>query len=167
MKQANKFIASAIAVMATTTVVMGSIFAAVTLTPALLMQPVDAVRLIDPDGDFRKAPPAITGNNVYVAWWNGTVGQPDINVDVFFRGSTDGGQTFGDRVNLSNTTDTDSWNVETDSDADSVVITWWETNQTDNIPVMRVSNDNGETFGPLLTLATNGTLGESAEEEEE
>lgn len=78
---------------------------------------------------------------------------------LFFRASTDGGQTFGEKVNLSNTTDSDSWNVETDSDADSVVITWWETNQTANIPVMRVSNNNGETFGPLLILATNGTLG--------
>jgi hypothetical protein len=24
---------------------------------------------------------------------------------------------------------------------------------------MRVSNDNGATFGPVLTLATNGTIG--------
>ncbi len=33
-----------------------------------------------------------------------------------------------------------------------------ETNQTDDTPVMRVSNDNGKTFGPLLKLATDGTL---------
>ena len=33
---------------------------------------------------------------------------------------------------------------------------------------MRVSNDNGETFGPVLNLAANGTIGmeEEAEEEE-
>jgi hypothetical protein len=30
---------------------------------------------------------------------------------------------------------------------------------------MRVSNDNGATFRPTLVLATNGTLGEAAEEE--
>jgi hypothetical protein len=48
-----------------------------------------------------------------------------------------------------------------------VVATWWETNQTDEIPVMRVSNDNGETFGPILKLATNGTIGEAVEGEEE
>jgi hypothetical protein len=28
-----------------------------------------------------------------------------------------------------------------------------------NIPVMRISNDNGETFSPILKLATNGTIG--------
>ena len=35
---------------------------------------------------------------------------------------------------------------------------------------MRVSDDNGATFGPVLTLGTNGTIGEAAEgaaEEEE
>jgi hypothetical protein len=49
----------------------------------------------------------------------------------------------------------------------SVVVTWWETNQTDDTPVMRVSSDNGATFGPTLALATNGTTGETEEEPEE
>jgi hypothetical protein len=31
---------------------------------------------------------------------------------------------------------------------------------------MRVSNDNGATFGPMLMLATNGTIGEMEEGEE-
>jgi hypothetical protein len=109
----------------------------------------------------RKAPPAITGDNVYVAWWTNTTG----NDEVMFRASTDVGETFGDSINLSNTTDADSTRAEIDSDADSVVVTWWETNQTDDTPVMRVSNDNGATFGPILMLATNGTLGEAADGE--
>jgi hypothetical protein len=65
---------------------------------------------------------------------------------------------------LSNTTDADSTRAEIDSDANSVVVSWWETNQTSDVPVMRVSNDNGETFGPLLELATNGTIREAAPE---
>ena len=36
-------------------------------------------------------------------------------------------------------------------------VTWWERNETSDTPVARVSNDNGDTFGPLLVLATNGT----------
>ncbi|MGH9911650.1 MAG: hypothetical protein ACRD4W_04325 [Nitrososphaeraceae archaeon] len=111
----------------------------------------------------KKAPPAITGDNVYAAWW--TNDSASNNNDVFFRASTDGGTSFGDKINLSNTTDVDSTRAEIDSDADSVVVTWWETNQTDDTPVMKVSNDNGATFGPLLTLATNGTLGEPVDEE--
>ena len=106
--------------------------------------------------NYRKAPPAITGDNVYVVWWTNKTG----NNEVLFRASTDKGVTFGDKINLSNTTDAQSTRVEVDSDADSVVVTWWESNQTSDIPVMRVSNDNGKTFGPLLNLAANGTLGE-------
>lgn len=109
------------------------------------------------------APPAITGDNIYVAWWTNETG----NDEVMFRASTDAGQTFGDKINLSNTTDADSTRVEIDSDADSVVVTWWETNQTSDAPVMRVSNDNGETFGTALQLSTNGTIGQATEEEEE
>jgi hypothetical protein len=109
----------------------------------------------------RKAPPAITGDNVYVAWWTNETG----NDEVMFRASTDAGQTFGDKINLSNTTDAASTRVEIGSDADSVIVTWWETNQTNDTPVMRVSNDNGETFGPQLKLATNRTLGEANVEE--
>jgi hypothetical protein len=110
----------------------------------------------------RKAPPAITGDNIYVTWWTNETG----NDDVMFRASTDAGQTFGDKIDLSNSTDADSTRVEIDSDADSVVVTWWETNQTSDTPVMRVSNDNGDTFGPLLQLSTNGIIGQTTEEEE-
>lgn len=111
----------------------------------------------------REAPPAITGDNVYVAWWTNETANN--NEEVLFRASTDGGASFGDKINLSNTTDSDSWKVEIDSDADSVVVTWWETNATDDTPVMRVSDDNGATFGPVLMLATNGTIGEAEAEE--
>ena len=112
-----------------------------------------------------RAPTSVSGDNIYVAWWSNNTSNN--NEEVNFRASTDGGQTFGDKVNLSNTTDFDSSNVEINSDGDSVVVTWWETNQTGETPVMRVSNDNGATFGPLLRLALNGTISDVAEEEPE
>lgn len=34
------------------------------------------------------APPAITGDNIYVAWWTNETG----NDEVMFRASTDGGE---------------------------------------------------------------------------
>ena len=111
---------------------------------------------------FRFAPPVITGENVYVTWWtNNTANNND---EVLFRASTDGGVTFGDKINLSNSNNTNSTRAEIASDADSVVVTWWESNQTSETPVMRVSDDNGETFGPPLILAVNGTIGVAATE---
>jgi hypothetical protein len=133
-------------------IVMITLAATIGVTPILLVQSTEGRQLTQ-----FGAPPAITGNNVYVAWWTNKTANS--NEEVIFRASTDKGQTFGDKIKLSNTTDANSWNVEIDSDADNVAVTWWETNETSNVPVMRVSDDNGKTFGPLLKLATNGTIG--------
>jgi hypothetical protein len=81
-----------------------------------------------------------------------------------FRASTDGGATFTDKINLSNTTGAESQDVEIAADGGNVVITWWERNQTVEDPVARISTDNGVTFGPILRLATNGTIGETTDE---
>jgi len=135
-------------------IVMISLATTIGVTPILLQQSAEAIKEVWTD---RAAPPAITGDNVYVAWWTNNTANK--NEEVIFRASTDAGKTFGDKIKLSNSTDADSWKVEIDSDADNVVVTWWETNETSDVPVMRVSDDNGKTFGPLLKLATNGTLG--------
>jgi hypothetical protein len=105
----------------------------------------------------RKAPIAIVGDNVYIVWPTNKTG----NDEVQFRASTDGGTTFADKINLSNTTDAESQDVEIAADGDNVIITWWERNQTAEEPIAWISTDNGETFGPLLKLAMNGTIGES------
>ncbi len=67
---------------------------------------------------------------MYVAWWtnNTAAANNNNNEDVMFRVSSDGGATFGDKINLSNSTNSDSWKAEIDSDGDSVVVSWWETN---------------------------------------
>ncbi len=110
----------------------------------------------------RSAPPVVMGDNVYVAWWSNNTANG--NNEVLFRVSTDGGASFSDKINLSNSNDSESERVELDSDGESVIVTWWETNETNEIPNMRVSNDNGETFGPILRLGANGTIGEESDE---
>ena len=126
------------------------------ITPILQQQTQGLVLPANSNISERKAaaPAAITGDNIYVAWWTNQSG----NEEVMFRASNDKGQTFGDKINLSNTTDANSTRVEIDSDTNSVVVTWWETTETSDTPVMKVSNDFGKTFGPLLKLAGNGNI---------
>jgi hypothetical protein len=112
-----------------------------------------------------KAPVAISGENIYVAWWTNKTANN--NEEVMFRASTDGDSTFGDKINLSNTTNADSWRVEIAGEGPNVLVSWWETNETSDVPVAKISTDNGATFGPMLMLATNGTIGEAEEEQEE
>jgi hypothetical protein len=125
------------------------------ITASLIEQDVRAPTSV------RSAPPLVADDNVYVAWWSNNTANG--NNEVLFRVSADGGSSFSDKINLSNTNDSESERVELNSDGESVIVTWWETNETDEIPIMRVSNDNGETFGPILRLGANGTIGEETE----
>ncbi|HJT49230.1 MAG TPA: hypothetical protein VJ729_13685 [Nitrososphaeraceae archaeon] len=96
-----------------------------------------------------KAPIATSGDNVYVSWWSNKTG----NDEVMFKASTDGGKTFSNKMNLSNTPKSDSQDVQIAADGNNVYVTWWERNATSNEPVLRVSNDNGKTFGQEIMLS--------------
>jgi hypothetical protein len=97
---------------------------------------------------------ALSDNNTYTTWWDNKTG----NWEVLFTRSTDGGKTFEDSINLSNSSTTHSERAKLAADGNNVYVTWWE--EPGRQPMFRSSNDNGATFGPVLTLATNGTLGE-------
>ena len=105
-----------------------------------------------------KAPMAVSqdGNNVYIVWWT----NKSENWEVMFRASNDGGQTFGDKINLSNSSDTESQNAEMVAAGNNVFVSWWETSPEtgSSESVLRASNDGGQTFGPMIMLGVNGTI---------
>jgi hypothetical protein len=103
---------------------------------------------------LRKAPIATSGDNVYVTWWTNKTG----NDEVMFKASTDVGKTFGNKTNLSNTPNVDSINAEISAAGNNVYVTWWERNATSNEPVIRVSNDNGKTFGEKVSCQLSNTV---------
>jgi hypothetical protein len=108
------------------------------------------------DGTSRLAAPlAVSGDNIYVAWWTNKTG----NDEVMFRDSTDAGKTFSDKIDLSNTSNSDSINVQIAEDEGKVAVSWWERNTTSNEPVMRISTDNGKTFGDIIHLSAKGPIG--------
>ncbi|HYY67396.1 MAG TPA: sialidase family protein [Nitrososphaeraceae archaeon] len=95
---------------------------------------------------------AASGDNVYVSWWdNRTAG----NNEIFFARSTDNGQTFGEAVNLSNSTGASADNQIT-AENNNVYVVWWD-NKTGNWEVYsRSSTDGGETFGEPVMLQSIG-----------
>ena len=131
------------------------------ITPTLLQQQsAYAIGIISELGGTKKyAEISTSGDNVYIAWWTNKTG----NDEVMFRASTDSGKTLGEKYgNLSNSTNAESQDVSIDASGDSVFVTWWERNATINQPVLRISNDDGKTFGPLLNLSANDTIGSSS-----
>jgi hypothetical protein len=134
-------------------IVMITLGTAIIATTTTIQQQVDAVTS---KRDFQGGTQtSIFENDVYVAWWTNKTG----NDEVMYRLSSDAGKTFTDKVNLSNTPNSDSVDVEISADEGRVAVSWWERNQTLNEPVIRISNDNGKTFGPVLKLASNGPIG--------
>jgi hypothetical protein len=99
---------------------------------------------------LQAAPIATSGDNsVYIAWWTNKTG----NDEVMFKASTDAGKTFGEKMNLSNSPTSDSQDVQISASGNNVYVSWWERSATSNEPVLRVSNDNGKTFGQLIMLS--------------
>jgi hypothetical protein len=72
------------------------------------------------------------------------------------KASTDGGKTFGNKMNLSNSPKSESQDVQIAAAGNNVYVTWWEKNQTMNEPV-KVSNDNGKIFREKIMLSNNAT----------
>ena len=104
------------------------------------------------------APIATSGSNVYITWSSNKTTE---NFEIIFRASTDGGNTFGPKINLSNSTKVDSVDPSIGAEGRNVYVSWWEINDKDltREPVFRASNDDGATFGPILKLASNSTIG--------
>jgi hypothetical protein len=150
--------AAAYVTLATTLILLGG--TANVIAP-LSLQSAEAQRFIDSESDFAvepKAPMAVSqnGNNVYIVWWTNQSG----NWEVMFRASTDSGQTFDDKINLSNSTDTESQNAEIVAFGNNMYVSWWETNPENGSSdsMLRVSTDRGQTFGPVVMLGMNGTI---------
>jgi hypothetical protein len=95
-----------------------------------------------------KAPMAISDNNVYVAWWGNGTG----NFEVLFKASNDGGQTFGDRINLSNSTNGTSAEADVAAAGNSVYVVYWDNKTEIAGAYLRASTDAGRTFAPEVKL---------------
>jgi hypothetical protein len=161
IKNKSTITASAVTVLLLATILVIAGVGTPLATTRPLLQSASAQSFIDQESDLRaepKAPMAVSqdGNNVYIVWWT----NKSENWEVMFRASNDGGQTFGDKINLSNSTDIESQNAEIVAAGNNVFVSWWEISAEtgSSESVLRVSNDAGQTFGPMIMLGVNGTI---------
>ena len=91
---------------------------------------------------------AVSGNHVYVVWDDNTeTGEAS---EILYRRSVDGGATFGNTINLSNTAGF-SGNSDIAVSGNNVYVVW-----NDNAEILyRRSVDGGATFGSIFNLSNN------------
>ena len=90
---------------------------------------------------------ALSSNNVYVVWQDDTPG----NIDIFYRRSTDGGDSFTELIkNLSSNTRS-SFSPAIALSSSNVYVVWQDITLGNFDILYRTSLDNGATFPSLLT----------------
>ena len=102
---------------------------------------------------------AAEGDNVYSLATgvekNSTTYQPDVFLGV----SNDSGKTFGKDINLSLSEGISSDRIQIKAIDDKVYVTWWDRNlDGSDTPLMRISDDGGQTFGEKIFLSSNSTI---------
>jgi hypothetical protein len=98
-------------------------------------------------------PIVISNHNVYVSWNSNKTG----NYEAMFRASENNGQTFSDKVNISNSPNGTSGQPDLAVFGRNVYVTWQD-NKTGNAETfIRTSTDNGRTFGDAIILNSTGT----------
>jgi hypothetical protein len=70
-----------------------------------------------------------------------------------FRASADSGHTFGPKMNLSNSPGNASTDAQIGAEGKNVYVIWWAESGHTAEPFLRVSDDNGKTFGEKVMLS--------------
>ncbi len=94
-------------------------------------------------------------NKVYVVWQDNLFGDNQINYDILLKSSNDGGQTFGDVINLSNNSGF-SEHPQVAINGNNVYIVWADNTSLNRDIYLISSTDNGQTFGDVINLSNNG-----------
>ncbi|WP_415311629.1 hypothetical protein [Candidatus Nitrosocosmicus sp. FF01] len=106
---------------------------------------------------------AASGSNVYVIATGGEKNSTSYQPDVFIKVSNDSGQTFGKDINLSLSEGVASERIQMESIDDKVYVTWWDKNMNGtDTPIMRISDNGGQSFGETQVISANSTTSTTA-----
>jgi hypothetical protein len=96
----------------------------------------------------------VSGNNVYVAWIDNTSSSSTTttkNQEIYFRKSIDGGNTFDNIINLSNSSNADSYNLEITAAGNNVYAVWQDT----TLPTADVDTSSSSSGGGDINADNN------------
>ena len=88
---------------------------------------LDEITYAASSNDLHEPEPQIyvSVSNAYIVWVTNKTG----NLEVMLRASNDNGETFGEKINLSNSSHTDSENADIAASGSKVFVIWQESNR--------------------------------------
>jgi hypothetical protein len=99
---------------------------------------------------------AADGNKVYALATGAEKNSTSYQPDVFVKVSEDEAKTFGKDINLSLSKDIPSDRIQIKAMDGKVYVTWWDKNlDGSDTPLMRISEDGGQTFGDKILLSNS------------
>jgi hypothetical protein len=98
---------------------------------------------------------AVSGNNVSVVWVEQVTGG---HRKIFFRASTDGGMSFGPTLQLSENTFGVVEYPNVAVSGSNVYVVWRDPSIVKGEIYLKVSTDNGSTFGNIINVSTSPTF---------
>src|SRR5437867_3264383 len=90
----------------------------------------------------------------YVLWSSNKTGKWEVMIRI----SNDNGKSFADKVNLSNTSKSNSFHADVATFGNNVYVSWLDNNTGYLETYTRTSTDEGKTFGPILAINGTGAL---------
>ncbi|MGI0040813.1 MAG: sialidase family protein [Nitrosopumilaceae archaeon] len=113
-------------------------------------KPINLSKSKDVSQIIRDTQIALSGDKIFVVWYDET----EYGSDVFFTKSVDGGLTFSNPINLSQT-NARSELPQIVASNENVFIVWQDFSQGNGDIFLRESTDSGATFGSIRNLSNN------------
>ncbi|MGB7884353.1 MAG: sialidase family protein [Nitrososphaeraceae archaeon] len=122
------------------------------LNQSRLIEFDDIVNLTNNNEDSVYGQVGSSNNNTYVVWQESVPGNTDRNYEIFFKKSSDDGNSFGERIQLSDNIGF-SEHPQMASENNNVYVVWADDTNVNKQIYFKKSNNGGNSFGEQMLLS--------------
>ena len=126
------------------------------LSQSRLIEFEDIVNLTNNSEDSVYGQVSSSNNNTYVVWQESVPGNIDRNYEIFFKKSSDDGNSFGERIQLSDNIGF-SEHPQMASENNNVYVVWADDTNVNKQIYFKKSNNGGNSFGEQMLLSDSNS----------
>jgi hypothetical protein len=116
----------------------------------------DVVNLTNNNEDSVYGQVSSSNNNTYVVWQESVPGNTDRNYEIFFKKSSDDGNSFGERIQVSDNIGF-SEHPQMASENNNVYVVWADDTNVNKQIYFKKSNNGGNSFGEQMLLSDSNS----------